>query len=335
VGTGESGRYHRGILRLVGIFILVPLLAACDPAAAYHQPLTPEGNITLPTDVGQPGYDLLALDSRVGKLYVAHSSRAAMDVVDLRTKSYAGSVQGLVGIKDIAVTNDPNIVFTSDADGNVAVVDVPHLKVLKMINLGGSPDSIAFDPVHNVVSVTLSSDKQVALIDAAAEKLLSKIPIPGDPELTTVDPDSGMFYQAIHDKDEVVVIDPVSRSITKTYKGCDIKLPTGMAFDPDRSYLFVAGNANLSIIDTVLDRCLGGVFIGHGTDQIAFNAHTHHVYTADGSSKYVSVVDSASLKPLGTSGTGRSASSIAVDPTTDMVYVLVKPAGLIAVYHDP
>ncbi len=65
------------------------------------------------------------------------------------------------------------------------------------------------------------------------------------------------------------------------------------------------------------------------------NRHTHHVYTADGSSRYLSVIDSVTLQPLGTVGTGRSAATLAVDPTTDMIYVVVKPAGLAAVYHDP
>jgi len=260
---------------------------------------------------------------------------AAMDVVDVRARKVIGSVGGLVGIKGIAVSDDPTVVFTSQADGSVAIVDAAKLVVLKKLDVGGTPDAIDYDPVHKMVAVSLSSDKQLALIDVAAQKVVARVPIPGDPELTAIDPQSGMIYLAIHDKDEVVAIDPATQAIVKTYKGCDIRLPTGLTFDPDQGRLFVAGNANLAIIDTVLDRCLGGVDIGHGTDQIGFNRHTHHVYTADGSSRYISVVDSVTLKPLGTVGSGRSAATMAVDPTTDRVYVLVKPAGLVAVYHDP
>jgi DNA-binding beta-propeller fold protein YncE len=126
-----------------------------------------------------------------------------------------------------------------------------------------------------------------------------------------------------------------SRSIVKTYKGCDIKAPTGLALDPQRGLLFVAGTAQLNIVDIVIERCLGVVDIGHGTDQIGFNPNTHHVYTADGGSKYMSVIDSATLKPLGVVGTGPSAATMAVDPNTNTVYVAVKRAGIIGVYHDP
>jgi DNA-binding beta-propeller fold protein YncE len=59
------------------------------------------------------------------------------------------------------------------------------------------------------------------------------------------------------------------------------------------------------------------------------------VYTADGGSRYMSVIDAVTLKPLGVIGTGRRAATLAVDPTTDLIYVAAKPAGIIGVYHDP
>jgi DNA-binding beta-propeller fold protein YncE len=151
----------------------------------------------------------------------------------------------------------------------------------------------------------------------------------------TVDQKTGVVYLAIHDLNEVVEIDPVNRSIIKTLKGCDIKAPTGVAYDPDQGLLFVANSGNLSVIDVVIEQCRGGIDIGHGTDQIAFNQHLHHVYTADGGSRYVSVIDTVSLKPLGVFGTGPEAGTLAVDPTTDMVYVMVARAGIVATYHDP
>ena len=47
------------------------------------------------------------------------------------------------------------------------------------------------------------------------------------------------------------------------------------------------------------------------------------------------MIDTVTLKPLGVNGTGRAAHSVAADPTTDLVYVGVERAGIIAVYHDP
>jgi DNA-binding beta-propeller fold protein YncE len=310
------------------------LVAGCG-STPFPDPVTAKANITLPKDTVLPAIDLLTLDPRAGLLYVAHTSMAAMDVIDVHEGKVIGSAQGLIGIKAIAITHDPNIVYTSDADGNVAVVEVPTLTVKQKISVGGSPDAIEYDQLHDLVAVTLASDKAVAFIDVKTQKVGGKVPLPGDPGLMAVNQKDGSLYVAVHDKNEVVVIDPVALTITKTYKGCSINLPSGLAYDPDRGLLFVAGSAQLSIVDVVLDRCLGAVDIGHGTDQIAFNPHTHHVYTADGGSRYMSVIDAATLKPLGVIGTGRSAATIAVDPTTDLIYVAARPAGIIGVYHDP
>ena len=327
------------ILKLSRFAVLMSLgclVAACNSGSPLHTPLTAVANIQLPRDTTTAVVDLLTLDSRVERLYVSHTSNDSLDIVDLRSRKVEATVGGLVAIKSIALTKNPDIVFTADADGTVGVVDVAKRQVVNRIDVGGGPDASDYDPVHDIVAVSLSRVKEVALIDASAQKVVARVKLPGDPELFAVDSQAGQFYLAIHSLDEVVVIDPVSYSITTTFKGCDIKAPTGLAIDTAQGKLFVADSgAILSIIDVVLDRCLGSVDIGHGTDQIAFNPHTRHVYTADGGSRYVSVIDSPTMKPLGVNGTGPSASTIAVDPTTDTIYIAVKRPGIIAVYHDP
>lgn len=303
-------------------------------------PLTSLSNIQLPKDTTLPSFDLLTLDSRVGRLYVAHSSMDAMDIVDLKTKKVAGSVAGLRKIHAIALTADPNIVFTSDpADGMVGVADVAQRKVLKYIDTGPQPDAIAYDPTNDLVVVALASTNTVKLIDPHSYAIVATIALPGTPELMDVDPTGGRVFLAINDKNEVIIIDVKARQITTTFKGCDIAIPTGVAYDPDQQRLYVASrpgnNRELNVIDTLLDRCLGVVDIGFGTDQLAFNTHNHHVYAANGGSKNLSVIDAVALKPLGVVGTGPIAKSVAVDPTTDLVYALVGRAGIVGVYHDP
>jgi DNA-binding beta-propeller fold protein YncE len=297
-------------------------------------------NIQLPKDTTLPAFDLLTLDSRVGRLYIAHSSMDAMDIVDIKNNKVVGSVKGLFKIHAIALSADPNIVFTSDpADGTVGVVDVAQRKILKLIDTGPQPDAIGYDPANDLVAVALASTNTVKLIDPKTYATVATIALPGVPELMDVDPTQGRLFLAINSKDEVIIIDVKSRQITTTFKGCDIQIPTGVAYDPDQQRLYVASrpgnNRELNVIDTLLDRCLGVVDIGFGTDQLAFNTHNHHVYAANGGSKNLSVIDAVSLKPLGVVGTGPIAKSVAVDPTTDRVYALVGRAGIVGVYHDP
>jgi YVTN family beta-propeller protein len=311
-------------------------LAACSTPDPTVHPLTPRTNITLPKDTRPPAFDLLTLDTRTDLLYIAHLSAAAVDIVDLKTQKYVGSVTGTTDIKAITLTSDPNIIYTSDgATQKVGKVDVAKRQLVKEIDVGGSPDGIAYDPIHDLVLASLVNIHSLAVIDAKTDTVKANIALPGAPELTAVDPKTGNVYQAIIDQNEVVLIDIAAGQIISTYKGCDLNTPKGVAYDSDQGRLFVANKAVLSIIDVLLDQCLGSVDIGSGADMVAVNPGRHHVYVANAGSRNLSVIDSVTLKPVGEIGTGPSAGSVAFDPRTNNVYVTIGRAGILAVYHDP
>ena len=320
-------------------FALLPGLTACT-ADPLKVPLTFVKNIQLPRDTGTPGIDLLTVDSTAGRLYVPHGSLNTLDIIDIKSASIIGAVPNLPGIKSTALSSDPNVIFTANGtDGSVSVVDVKNLKILDNIKMGTGADAIDYDPVHGLVIVTINSDS-LGFIDEKTRKKTGELKLPGKPELMAIDRQQGRIFQAINDKDEVLLVDPVTRSVLKTYKGCDIKAPTGVVYDPDNQRLFVADaithTANeASVIDVLLDKCLGTVDIDHGPDQAAFNAHLHHLYVANNGSNNLTVIDTNSLKPLGVVGTGKQAATVAADPVTDTVWVAVARAGIIAEYHDP
>ena len=330
------------ILTLVCGLVLVGCTPGVDPLKV---PLTNVANIQLPPPSAEaassPSLDLLTVDTRNELLYVPYTN--TLDIVDLRTRKLKGQVSNLPGIKSIALSPDPNIVFTADGGNNrVVVIDVSKLKAIDEITTPtGNPDAILLDPLNDAVVVTQSGPSPtLVFIDRPTHKVLGSLKLPGAPELMAIDPQAGHVFLAMHDNDEVLVVDDASRQVLQTYKGCDIKNPVGMAFDPDQGRLFVANgilhSANVvSVIDVVLDKCLGSIDIGHGPDQAAFNEHLHHLYVANSGTSNLSVIDTVTLKPLGVYGTGRAAHSVSADPTTDLVYVGVERAGIIAIYHDP
>ncbi len=325
-----------GKANLLAGWALAWLLAGCSGAGPLLLPLTSQGNIRLPADQGAPAIDLLTMDPRTGLLYVPHGSNAALDLVDVKAGRVAASIAGLPDIKGVALTPDPNVVFTSNGgDGTVGVVDVAARKVLVKVQVGGKPDAIGYDPVHDLVVVGLRTSNKMAVVGRAARQLRATVDLPGEPELMAIDEKAGQVYLAVHDRDAVVRIDLAKGESLATYRGCDIMAPTGVAYDADHSRLFVAGPTRVSVVDVLLDHCLGTVDVGSGTDQIAINPHTHHLYAASRGSRNVSVIDTVSLKPLGVVGTGPGGGTLAVDPTTDRLYVAVTKSGLVAVYHDP
>jgi YVTN family beta-propeller protein len=331
MGTGLNRK------ALTAAVALCLALSACGIDPPILEPLTAMANIQLPRDQTlHPALDLLRLDHRSERLYVAHTSNDSLDIIDLKTNRVVGTVLQLRAIKAVALTPDPSIVFASDGgDGTVSVVDVSQLKIIKQIQVGGAPDAIEYDPVHDLVAVSLGKGKQVALIDRQSYKVLGNVNLSGEPELTDIDVKTGLLFIAIHSIDQVQVIDLGARQVVKTYKGCDISAPTGVAYDADLGRLFVANHIDVSVNDTLLDKCLGTVDISRGTDQLAINSHLHHLYAASGGSKNLSVIDAASLKHLGFQGTGPTAVGVASDPSTDRLYVAIGRPGIIGVYHDP
>lgn len=321
------------------LLLLLPGLSACTPGPP-KSPLSFIRDIQLPRDNTLPAIDLLTLDSGQGRLYVPHSSANRLEIINVRSGKFEGGVDNLPGIKGVALSSDPNLVFTANgSDGSVSVVDVNKRAIVQTIKVGTSADAIDYDQVHGLIIVSFNSDS-LGFIEEKTRKVLGKITLPGKPELMAIDQRVGQVYQAINDKDEVLLIDPVSRSVVKTYKGCDIKAPTGLVLDPEQQRLFVANaithSANVaSAVDVLLDKCLGTIDIDHGPDQAAFNGHLHHLYIANNGSNNLSVIDTASLKPLGVVGTGKEAATVASDPATDTVWVAVARAGIIAEYHDP
>lgn len=321
----------------LNVLTVALIVAGCSPAHPLQVPLTLLGNINLASDSGPPSIDLLTVDPRVHHLYVPHGSQESLEIIDTVSDKLIGTVGGLPGIKGVALTPDPNVVFTSNGgNATVGVVDVSQRQVLRLIHVGGGPDAILYDPVYDLVLVSLGGAKALSIIDRNTYVVKSVFDLPGPPEQMALDPASGRIYLSIADKDEVLLIDPSSPAITTTYRGCGLSGPMGIAYDPDQGRLFVGDKAaQLSVLDVLLDTCLGTIDTGHGKDQISFNPKTHHLYTANAGSKNLSVIDTRSLNPIGVIGTGPGAHTIATDESTNKVFVAVERADMIAVYHDP
>src|SRR2546423_13020596 len=100
------------VLILAGLAIIT---TSCTGGEPIHLPLTELGNIQLPREPGSntPVFDLLTLDTRRGLLYVAHESASTIEIVDVRASRVVGRVPGIPGVKQVAITPDPNIIFAS------------------------------------------------------------------------------------------------------------------------------------------------------------------------------------------------------------------------------
>jgi len=70
--------------------------------------------ILLPENKGDEGFDHAAVNVKARKLYVAHTSNDALDVIDLSSGKYIYSVDKLKGISGVIVSRERDLVFTSN-----------------------------------------------------------------------------------------------------------------------------------------------------------------------------------------------------------------------------
>jgi YVTN family beta-propeller protein len=84
------------------------------------------------------------------QLYVAHTSNDSVDVIDCHQDKYLRSIPNLAGVAGVLVSNENDLVFTSNRGENtVGVFNQGKEKNLHKIKVGGSPNGLAFDPSRN------------------------------------------------------------------------------------------------------------------------------------------------------------------------------------------
>src|SRR5437867_9069375 len=70
--------------------------------------------IALPPHAKEGGFDHAAVHSARARLYVAHTANDAVDVIDVATDRYVGSISSLTGVAGVLVSEDQDLVFTSN-----------------------------------------------------------------------------------------------------------------------------------------------------------------------------------------------------------------------------
>ena len=71
-------------------------------------------DIPLPAHVRAGGFDHAAVHRAGARLYVAHTANDALDVIDCAGDRYLHSVAGLTGVAGALVSDELNLVFTSN-----------------------------------------------------------------------------------------------------------------------------------------------------------------------------------------------------------------------------
>ncbi|MHB0975915.1 MAG: lactonase family protein [Candidatus Aquicultorales bacterium] len=218
--------------------------------------------------------------------------------------------------------------------------------VVGTLTVGERPFSIAVNPVLHRAYVANYYDYQISVIDTANNSVVTHVPVslPGSmpvPISIAVNPGTGKVYVANWFEGTLVVIDGISNTVEATMPVGDSHAnPRAVVVNPTTDIVYVAnygadrvfaidGNPASPAYNTVL------ASISLRTDPltpvqpraIAVNPNLNRVYTANGLSNDVSVIDANPSSPtyhqrIASVSAGAGPRAITVNPDNARVYVV-------------
>jgi DNA-binding beta-propeller fold protein YncE len=303
--------------------LVVLALSACGRASAAPPPLP----LTVVKDVpiGPPTrrFDYASLDPTAGLLFVADLAGSRVLAFDLEAGRLVKAVPGVASVHGVLAVPELGRVYASATGAHELVaIDEKSLAIVARSPAGSYPDGVAWDPKERKLYVSDEAGGQVAVIDAASHRLVRLVPMGGEVGNTQYDPVSGLVYSNAQGRDELVGIDPKTDRIVsrEALPGCAGN--HGLLIDAPRRLAFIAceDNALLIALSLATRERIGEETVGGGPDVLAYDPGLRRLYVSS-ESGVVSVFQADDkITKLGQAFLADNAHSVAVDPSTHLVY---------------
>ena len=304
-------------------------------------PLHLMGHVDLPAHRGSGGFDHAAVHAGSGHVYVAHTANDAVDVFDPAARKHLFSVPGLKAVAGALVSEESQLVFTSNRGENTIGVfaPVPDPTVTR-IAVGMRPNGLAYDARRRLVLAANVGDPAVprsytlSMVDLDAGAMRASIEVPGRTRWTVFDPEAACFYVNIMQPSQIVVVDAhapdrIARAMPMPADGAH-----GLDFDPATRRLFCACDAGVLItLDAGTGKVLNEGKLSGVPDVIWFNAKRRQLYVAVGDPGVVDVFDTTTMSSLGSIATERGAHTTAFPPSGDSVIAFLPASHRAALYR--
>jgi len=299
------------------------------------------GHVSLPEHRKDGGFDHAAVHAASGHVYVAHTANDAVDVFDPVAAKYLYSVPDLTAVAGALVSDESQLVFTSNRGENTIGVFAPEpdAKVTK-IAVGARPNGLAYDAKRRLVLAANVGDPAVprsytlSMVDLDAGKMRSSIEVPGRTRWTVFDPEAEVFYVNIMQPSQIVVVgartpDRIARTMVVPADGAH-----GLDYDPATRRLFCACDSGVLVtLDAATGKVLNQGKLSGVPDVVWFNAKRRQLYVAVGDPGVVDVFDTTTMKNLGAVVTEKGAHTTAFPPSGDSLIAFLPASHRAALYR--
>ena len=300
------------------------------------------GHVDLPPNIGEGGFDHSDVHSASDRLYVAHTSNNAVDVIDCARNRYVESLSGLTAVAGALVSMARRLVFTSNRGENTVSMFTPGAeRDAVKITVGIKPNGLAFDPgrgallAANVGDPSIAGSSTVSVVDIERKAVVAEITMPGRTRWAVYDPVRDVFYVNVADPAQIVTIDARNPSKIDSAIVVSAAGPHGLDIDSQAGRLYCACDAGvLFAIDAVTGQAVGEVALTGPPDVIFLQRETGRLYVAIGNPGVIDVIDARQMRRVQTIETEAGAHTLALDRKRGSVYSFLPQTHQAAIYLD-
>ena len=288
--------------------------------------LSVRGIIDIP-DARDTSFDHGAFDPKTRRVFVAHTARDCVEVIDHDASRHAATLKGFPGAAGV-VANGGDVLITNRGGASLAWLDAATLQTRFVSPTAPRPNGAAITSSGGLAIAACIGDDthgpELQVFDRDGNRL-SALKLPGRPRWCVVDADDARVFLAIRDPTMVLVARlPDLSSVTHW------PLPSGGAHGMDINHaanlLYVAcDDGALVEVDTRSGQTLRQWPLAGGPDATFFNPASGLVHVAIGDPGLVQTVDPRTGN-VSRIATARGAGTTAL-VVPDRLYVLSPPHG--------
>ena len=297
--------------------------------------LRPAGRVPLPP--GRAGsFDHADVDPVTGRVFVAHTEFATVDVIDPDSLRALEPIDGCPEGSGLFCAPAERLVFAASRGlGKVVLIDADGLRQVGEVAVGPKPNGLAWDGRRRrlLVADVDGADQAARIVDAASRSVIASTRLPGRPRWCVYDPAGDRFLVNIREPASLLVLSPdgeVSATWTVPSAG-----PHGLDIDTERGEAFVACDGGEVVVIGLADgRVMGRIPISGQPDATWFNRARRRLYVGVADPGVIDVVDTEKRALAETVATEPGAKTSAFDAERQRLYVFLPGSCAAAVCEE-
>ncbi len=305
--------------------------------------LSEVARIALPEHPPDGGFDHAAVDPRASRLYVAHTSNDAVDVVDLETHRFLFSISSLKGVAGVWIGEDQRLLFTSNrGEDTASIINLEDAKEIFRIPTGSRPNGMAFDPIRSILLVAgvgnpkaQDAPPTLTFVNASTGPKMGQLRPPGRTRWALYHAASDAFYVNIADPPSIAVVNAADLGRVDHLIPIPAKGPHGLEQDPSGRLLYCACDEGVLVtveIPSARTERVGS--LSGSPDVLWMNPGQHHLYCAVDDPGVIHVFELGPCRLLETVRTAPGAGTLTVDTARNEVHSFLPDSHEDLVFQD-